>query len=435
MKKTISLLLTGILSVMPLHSKASCAIAASFKENYAHNSHHGNVIFIKGIALGIVDNGRHIKVIEDLKGNFTGDSIISVWGKVGPSFDGDCISSNRLDDLLTYQENDTLIMLVRSVTAVDCVEVSGGYATFDCAISVLKLSNDYVTGHIDPYIWGRPWEATTMPWDELQQFLANDGFVNAFEAQRAEWSYLYACGSAPYTLYKTILYGDTVIDGVNWKIVTGLFMGEEKGLVRTDKGKKVIFRGYPGYAYSDKEIILYDFSLNVGDSMIHYQDNKMEILEIDSIVLDYGKKHKRMKFGSSIAAIEGVGLVDLHPFYMLLHLPTCASGPFLVCCEVNRGLLYKNPLYADCYGALVSNETVSNISQKARITFFDGRLRVTFDDETLFDVELYNLQGMLLAQTKNNRNEMLANLDYLPKGVYIVRVSLGNYAYSEKIVK
>ena len=432
--KTICLLLTGILSVMPLQSKASCAIAASFKESYAYYSHQGNVIFIKGVALDVVEYGRHIKVIEDLKGNFTGDSTILVWG-AGSFSIGVCMSNEKLDHLALYQENDTLIMLVKPVTFENCLEVFGGFTTFDCSISVLKLSNGNVTGRI-----ARTWEETTMPWDEFQQFLANDGFVNAFEAHRAEWSYLYACGSAPYTLYKTILYGDTVIDGVNWKIVSGLFienqlLGGGKGLVRTEEGKKVIFRGYPGDYYSEEEIILYDFSQNVGDSMlVFYPSFRREILEIDSIALDYGKKHKRMKIYGSFDAIEGVGYTS-HPFYPFIGLPTCASGPFLVCCEVNRGLVYKNPLYADCNGTLVNNETVGNITQKARITFFDGRLRVTLDDETPFDVGLYNLRGMLIAQVKNNRNEMFANWEYLPKGVYIVRVSSGNFSYSEKIVR
>jgi hypothetical protein len=270
----------------------------------------------------------------------------------------------------------------------------------------------------------------------------NDGFVNAFEADSVVWSYIVSesCHGGPSILYKTILYGDTVIDDIKWKIVTDIFYYPSKGLVRTDE-KKVIFRGYPGYDYADEEITIYDFSFNAGDSLLihqeYYQANKKEILEIDSVVLGDGKKHKRMiyHFDVTEGAIEGMGFSGSHPFYSLISLPTCASGPYLTCCEVNGELLYKNPLFADCNGSWVSNETVSGVSRKARVSFSDGQLRVAFDDETPFDVELYNMQGMMLMQKKNNRSEMTVGLDNLPQGIYAVRVQAGSYVYSEKIVK
>ena len=88
----------------------------------------------------------------------------------------------------------------------------------------------------------------------------NDGFVNAFEADSAVWSYLLGWDLGQ-SIYKMILYGDTIIDNTKWKIVTDLFVG--KILVRTE-GKKVIAKGHPdSYILISEEVTIYDFTLNV----------------------------------------------------------------------------------------------------------------------------------------------------------------------------
>ena len=55
------------------YSYADC-LARSFKDNYVDNFSKNEVYFIKGIALDIFEYGRTI-VIEDLKGNYIGESI------------------------------------------------------------------------------------------------------------------------------------------------------------------------------------------------------------------------------------------------------------------------------------------------------------------------------------------------------------------------
>ena len=472
-KKYVMFLLTSVLSLFSLNSKASCSSSgASFKENYARNIQDEQVFFIKGVALDVVEYGRHIKVIEDLKGNFTGNTTILVWGGGDSSSGRNCISNEKLDYLALYQENDTLIMLVKPVTYENCVEVFGGYTTFSCKQSVLKLSNGYVTGLINPYIWDEPWQEVTMPWDELQKFLSNVSFVNAFEADSAVWTYLYTRRQETPKLYQTILYGDTVVDNVKWKIVKdNNIFGDSKGLVRTD-GKKVVFRCYPdfdffGRNFLDTEITIYDFSLSTSESVLViyerlqytpelYEDfsYRSSIEEIFSAVLNDGKQHKCIMFNVSEndrlgkgIIIEGIGCVERgslyhsysHPFFMLIPRTVESLEAnmtiSLICCQIDGELLYMNPNYLDCEGNKVSNETISDISPKSSISFTDGQLKVTFDGDALFDVAVYNMQGMMLWQTKNNRNAMMAGLDNLPKGVFIVTINSGSYFSSGKIVK
>jgi len=205
-------MLISILSMLSVHSYAECEWLDSFIEGYRDTFNNKNegfseVFLIKGIASDVYEYGRTIKVIEDLKGNFVGDSSIFVWGDYISGFDFGsfhCMSVERMDDITKYQENDTLIMLVFSVgyEQEQCLETFGDYVTVTCAHSVLKFSNGFVTGHITPfdvnYGLGITWEEwynmtdderyafmyslsdeewamflleTTMPWEELQELL------------------------------------------------------------------------------------------------------------------------------------------------------------------------------------------------------------------------------------------------------------------------
>ncbi len=154
------------------------AYSMYFQEDYAGNETY----FVKGIALDIVhEYGRNIKLIEDLKGNFPKDigTTFTAWGS-GISF----IESNRMDYLNRYDNQDTLIMLLK--TPYDYAgqgmvppgetfyEKASDYATIICANSVLKLSNGYVTGYILPYIEGEDYTTDTVNWEELQKTLKGD---------------------------------------------------------------------------------------------------------------------------------------------------------------------------------------------------------------------------------------------------------------------
>ena len=154
---------------------ADCFLS-SFKENYLENFLKDEILFIKGVALNVYEYGRNIEVIEDLKGNFVGESSIFVWGGGYPSNRGNyiCISNEKLDDITKYQKNDTLIMLVSKKTVIhdECIESIGDYTTIGCSYSILKLSNGFATGYIlpreeDAFLW----EEMTMSWKDLQKEL------------------------------------------------------------------------------------------------------------------------------------------------------------------------------------------------------------------------------------------------------------------------
>jgi len=120
-------------------TKACCSRFTSFLDGVSITSKNNNVYVIKGIASETFKNGRKIRLIEDLKGNFPKSVItFNVWkNHIGNIFD------TRIDDLGLYDNQDVLIMLLVQ-------EKPNDYTTLGCIPSVLKLSDGYVTGKIIP---------------------------------------------------------------------------------------------------------------------------------------------------------------------------------------------------------------------------------------------------------------------------------------------
>jgi len=168
-KELLKLLLISVLSMISLCSNADCYEVLPFKETYLNTCQKNDGFFIiKGVAQSVYEHGRTIKVIEDLKGNFEGESSVFVWGIGGNCFsvsdDIICLEEHRMDNIIQYQENDTLIMLLGNPRVFEWgIETSADYATIECAASVLKLSNGFVTGYISSFE-----EKETVLWEDLQ---------------------------------------------------------------------------------------------------------------------------------------------------------------------------------------------------------------------------------------------------------------------------
>ena len=119
---------------------------------YASDS---KVYIIKGIILDKIEYGLNIKLVEDLKGNFPKNvNTFVLWGDGIPF-----LCSNRVDDLKKYNNQDVLIVLLTPAHDLPADMIPDGntwfeepedYTTLTCTASVLKLSDGYVTGFIEP---------------------------------------------------------------------------------------------------------------------------------------------------------------------------------------------------------------------------------------------------------------------------------------------
>jgi len=94
-----------------------------------------------------------------------------------------------------------------------------------------------------------------------------------------------------------------------------------------------------------------------------------------------------------------------------------------------------NPDYLDCSGDRVDNEKIVDCYQKAKILLANEQLQIMLADDASFDVTVYNIHGMILAQRKGNYGEASISLSHIPRGVYFVRVSSGEYVYTQRYIK
>jgi len=119
----------------------TCQSNMDFVENYHVNVNKEDVFFIKGeVVQEFFSNGIKINPLKDLKGNFSTDSNIVVWGK------GDL--SNSIDPLYThyrdtsYFPTDILYMLIKPIVSDEVLYSNrkiGDYTTIDCAYSTVCI--------------------------------------------------------------------------------------------------------------------------------------------------------------------------------------------------------------------------------------------------------------------------------------------------------
>ena len=105
----------------------------------------------------------------------------------------------------------------------------------------------------------------------------------------------------------------------------------------------------------NKDIVLYDFTLEVGDSLptyikdfdgTMYSDDTLVVTDISSVTLLDGKEYKKWTFDNGMEYVEGIGMYGGHRngnFFGLIQeiVVPCHTGTHLVCVSKNNKLLYQ----------------------------------------------------------------------------------------------
>ena len=105
----------------------------------------------------------------------------------------------------------------------------------------------------------------------------------------------------------------------------------------------------------NKDIVLYDFTLEVGDSLpayikdfdgTMYSDDTLVVTDISSVTLLDGKEYKKWTFDNGMEYVEGIGMYGGHRngnFFGLIQeiVVPCHIGTHLVCVSKNNKLLYQ----------------------------------------------------------------------------------------------
>ncbi len=234
--------------------------------------------------------------------------------------------------------------------------------------------------------------------------------------------------------------GDTIIDDVRYAKLMGITDGGAPHLfsvLREDNGK-VWER-----LNNQREILLYDFTANVGDTLWcglwadEYHYNIVDSISIEHIGgvdrkkfwfgLEYGW------FGIITAAeiwIEGIGS-DLGLLYSG-SAGICGAYYCTLCFHQNDELIWQNPNYDDC----TFDAVVENIGVKKVLYPNPTRGTIKMEAENIRNVAIYNDLGEIVFETETSGNTFEYDFRDKKSGLYIMKVRMSDGSeFTERIVK
>lgn len=238
-----------------------------------------------------------------------------------------------------------------------------------------------------------------------------------FSTGAANWVYRYYDDfhypTSIFTPYS--LFGDTTISTINYrKVFKYVYYA---GALREDN--KII---YFVPDTSSTEYLLYNFNLNVGDSIIHpyggavCTNDTLIVWNVDSVMASDGY-HRRLWFNSNAQWIEGIGAVYylLEPCNVL-----CVSGnDYLECISTDSSLNYPSG-YLSCMVS-VPELSIENSKISINPNPVANELTVKTNLDHPLEFKLYDITSRkILSKTFNNST--IINLEHLTSGVYLYEV-------------
>jgi hypothetical protein len=218
---------------------------------------------------------------------------------------------------------------------------------------------------------------------------------------------------------------DTTITGINYsKIYHGNF--NYQGAIRSDFEGKVFFIPKD----FEVEYLLYDFSAEIGDTIVSYPERQVIVYSVDSIVIN-DEPYKRLGIkcigcaeqdywidgiGGSAGLFETQGDIGLG-FSYFLNCMSHNGHSFYPEYKVGESCDPKN-----CYIIGFGNKEA--ISVKIFPCPFESRLFIeglTGQEE----IRVFDFKGQCLLDRKAEFNSNL-DLDHLPRGIYFLQINLGH---------
>ena len=275
----------------------------------------------------------------------------------------------------------------------------------------------------------------------------------------SEWNILWQSTGVPTPELITeslVISGDTLIDGELYKKVLRKLSSETQywhgsmeydlyGIIKEEESGKVFYKP------KEQEIdyLLYDFGMNVNDTMVMRWCQLPYTLwdvtiRIDSITTQYiAGMDRRVFYVSSKDAysdwrwlntwVEGIGATE----GLLYSCHVVSAGGItlheLLCYHENGELVWQNPSYNTC---LIDNyDGIQDNTEEAGVLVYPNPAKdnIVINNIEPTEVQVYNALGQLV-KTELGTNEV--DLSGLVEGVYLLRITdkEGN-SYLEKIVK
>lgn len=222
------------------------------------------------------------------------------------------------------------------------------------------------------------------------------------------------------------------------------------GYARVDN-EKVYIRTSNNCA--DKEYLMYDFSLNIGDTVYCgydiYDTTQFWVVAIDTVNhFGIDRKTLRMNFymgtppwGIVVGMdwIEGIGSTT-HPFYPTVCLTdNCETLYTLLCYDSSGTQLYQNSSFSTCDTTNVGIEETRNklnLSIYPNPFFQSTTIDIGLVNPEKVKIEIYAIDGKKLYDLKTSPENMKFQIgDRLTEGIYMLKLLTDNQEITKKIIK
>jgi len=259
---------------------------------------------------------------------------------------------------------------------------------------------------------------------------------NTIVNDNSAWATLYSWWSPGDFNSKSTSYyffdGDSVFHAKTYKKVFS-YKDEQhmerffEGLIREENLKTYYKASLETFL---EETILYDFSLETGNTFIHpmFDDQTLYVLQSDSVLINNVKK-KRMIITllpitpwNTDTVIETIGSLSglLSPLCY-----GCTGFRELLCYTQNGELLYKNPKYSECYYNNLS--TLPTIEQSIFSIFPNPAthtLFITSENEKISKIDIFDITGRNVYNKRfeNYSSKYEIAVNNLLTGLYFIQI-------------
>ncbi len=265
-----------------------------------------------------------------------------------------------------------------------------------------------------------------------------------FPGSNAVWSELYWSSESPAVYNKYALFNeDTIINGVTYHklfhAANSATITRENSVciagIREDSQKRIFVNSSMFQFTPDiKEVLLYDFSINVGDTLGQHNDTigaifsppgYLVVKDIDTILIQNSMR-KVFSFNHFpwTVWIEGIGNVQ-GLIFPSGDLTTGGANSELICMHQNEILKYYNPDYDGCVPSFVINDVMLTPNPDVKVYPNPVTMGIVYFENLDFEtLELFDLNGNLIREeTIKGLSVFELKIPCLSPGVYTYRLT------------
>jgi hypothetical protein len=237
---------------------------------------------------------------------------------------------------------------------------------------------------------------------------------------------------------------DTIISSNTYSYFVVGYAGQWDGYYTRYANGKIYYAGRNVDGSAGSEVLKYDFTLLVGNTVSFYGAGNLTVDSVASITLLNGQVRKYMRLrNSSLQKIEWIdGIGDIHNGF-LYHNGFEGEGSEYICTHDNSGMLYKSSSALDCdslTAAIVGiNENSAELGLSLSPNPTHNLIYVDFQNGITSDItiQVMDIFGQSVYSNKLDSETFKTSIDLTlcSNGVYFIRVSNCKMEFIKKVIK